>query len=259
MTAEKFCLAWNDFQSNISAAFCELRNDKDFFDVTLACDDEQIQAHKVILSACSPFFRSVLRRNPHAHPLLYLKGVSHSDMLALLDFMYQGEVTVSQEELGSFLAVAEDLKVKGLSSDLGRTSVNNKAKTNGQGAGQGFKNFGVSAANSDKPEVSKYRPKYRPKSRSKSVSRETSPMKSIKIEEESYVSMSLNFCVSTLVQEDKAQMQDHLQEQSQMEPEQREHSPTKTLATLDNPLYDDTYPPMSDPGDTSSGETNLPK
>ena len=114
MASEKFCLRWNDFESNISVAFRELRDDKDFFDVTLACDDEQIQAHKVILSACSPFFRSVLRRNPHAHPLLYLKGVKYSDLQSVLNFMYHGEVNVAQEELNSFLAVAEELRVKGL-------------------------------------------------------------------------------------------------------------------------------------------------
>ena len=55
---ENFCLKWNDFESNISVAFRELREDKDFFDVTLACDDDQIQAHKVILSACSPFIQT---------------------------------------------------------------------------------------------------------------------------------------------------------------------------------------------------------
>ena len=71
MSSEKFCLRWNDFESNISLAFRELRDDNDFFDVTLACDDEQIQAHKMILSACSPFFRKILRRNVHQHPLLY--------------------------------------------------------------------------------------------------------------------------------------------------------------------------------------------
>ena len=96
MTSEKFCLRWNDFESNISGAFRELRDDKDFFDVTLACDEEQIQAHKVILSACSPFFRTVLRRNPHSHPLLYLKGVKHSELQAVLNFMYHGEVNVGQ-------------------------------------------------------------------------------------------------------------------------------------------------------------------
>merc|ERR1712183_1221274 len=114
MESEKFCLRWNDFETNISAGFRELRNEKDFFDVTLACDDSQLQAHKVILSACSPFFRNVLRRNPHQHPLLYLKGVKYTELLSVLNFMYMGEVNVAQEELNSFLSVAEDLKVKGL-------------------------------------------------------------------------------------------------------------------------------------------------
>jgi len=126
-TAEKFCLRWNDFESNISGAFRELREDKDFFDVTLACDDDQMQAHKVILSACSPFFRTILRRNRHEHPLLYLKGVKYVDLVSVLNFMYHGEVNVAQEELNSFLAVAEDLKVKGLtqnSSDTQKSSSN---------------------------------------------------------------------------------------------------------------------------------------
>jgi len=119
---EKFCLKWNEFESNVSTAFRELREDKDFFDVTLACDDEQIEAHKVILSACSPFFRKVLRKNPHAHPLLYLKGVKFTDLQSVLNFMYHGEVNVAQEELNSFLAVAEELQVKGLTQNGGTPS-----------------------------------------------------------------------------------------------------------------------------------------
>merc|ERR1712106_1005656 len=128
-STEKFCLRWSDFEANISGAFRELREDKDFFDITLVCDEGQIQAHKVILSACSPFFRTVLKRNKHQHPLVYLKGVRYTDLLSVLNFMYHGEVNVAQEELNSFLAVAEDLKVKGLtqngssstkSSDLAR-------------------------------------------------------------------------------------------------------------------------------------------
>lgn len=114
MTSEKFCLRWNDFESNISSSFRQLKDDKDFFDITLACDDEQLQAHKVILGACSPFFRKVLRRNPHQHPLLYLKGIKYTDLQSVLDFMYHGEVNIAQEELNSFLSVAEDLRVKGL-------------------------------------------------------------------------------------------------------------------------------------------------
>jgi len=104
-----------------------LEKKKTFFDVTLACDDDsQIEAHKTILSACSPFFRSVLRRNPHQHPLLYLKGVKYKELQAVLDFMYMGEVNVAQEELNSFLAVAEDLRVKGLTQ--GNSDTNDKVK-----------------------------------------------------------------------------------------------------------------------------------
>jgi len=118
MTANKFSLHWNDFDTNMTAAFKELREEKDFFDVTIACEDSQIQAHKVILSACSTFFRNVLRRNPHQHPLLYLKGVKYKELLAILNFMYNGEVQVAQEELKQFLATAGDLKVKGLSQKM---------------------------------------------------------------------------------------------------------------------------------------------
>jgi len=128
-TSDKFCLRWNDFENNISGAFRELREDKDFFDVTLACDDEQMQAHKVILSACSPFFRGILRRNKHDHPLLYLKGVKHADLVSVLNFMYHGEVNVAQEELNSFLAVAEDLKVKGLTQNNSETKHQPSAQT----------------------------------------------------------------------------------------------------------------------------------
>jgi len=127
MASEKFCLRWNDFETNISTAFRELRDDKDFFDVTLACNGDQIQAHKVILSACSPFFRNILRRNPHQHPLLYLKGVKYSDLQSVLNFMYHGEVNVAQEELNSFLSVAEELSVKGLTQNQSSTQ-NNKSE-----------------------------------------------------------------------------------------------------------------------------------
>jgi hypothetical protein len=114
---EKFCLRWNDFESNISVAFREIRDEKDFFDCTLSCGSRQIQAHKLILSACSPFFKTVLKQNPHQHPLLYLKGIDLTNLQAVLNFMYNGEVNVAQEELNSFLAAAEELQVKGLTQN----------------------------------------------------------------------------------------------------------------------------------------------
>jgi len=117
---EHFCLRWNDFESNISRAFQDIREEEDFFDVTIACEDEQVQAHKVILSACSPFFKKILKKHPHQHPLLFLKGVKYSDILSILNFMYHGEVNVTQDDLNGFLAVAEELKVKGLTQGGGQ-------------------------------------------------------------------------------------------------------------------------------------------
>jgi len=120
MASEELCVRWNDFESNISVAFKELREAKELFNVTLACDEDQIQAHKVVLAACSPLFRSILQRNPHDHPLLYLKDVKLSNLRLVLDFMYNGEVKVAEEELISFLAVAGELKVKGLAENNSR-------------------------------------------------------------------------------------------------------------------------------------------
>ena len=113
--SEKLCLKWNDFQENVNTAFGNLREGGDFADVTLACEDgQQIEAHKVILAASSPFFESLLKRNRHPHPLIYMRGMKFEDLLAIIDFLYCGEANVFQENLDSFLAIAEELKLKGL-------------------------------------------------------------------------------------------------------------------------------------------------
>ena len=72
---EKFCLKWNDFQENIMASFGKLREGNDFSDVTLVCDDGEIEAHKVVLSSCSPFFQRLLQKvkQHHQHPLLFMR------------------------------------------------------------------------------------------------------------------------------------------------------------------------------------------
>jgi len=111
---DKFCLKWNDFQENVQAAFSDLRGDLDYADVTLACEDHTIEAHKVILSACSPFFRGILKKNKHPHPLIYMRGLNPRDLTAVLDFIYHGEVNIAQEHLDGFLALAEEMHLKGL-------------------------------------------------------------------------------------------------------------------------------------------------
>ena len=83
-------------------------------DVTLACDGVQLKAHKMVLSACSPYFQSMLYSTPDRHPIVFLRDVRYHEMKALLEFMYRGEVSVDQDNLTSLLKVAEGLKIKGL-------------------------------------------------------------------------------------------------------------------------------------------------
>ena len=117
--SEKFCLKWNDFQENINSAFGNLSKEREFADVTLACEDgQQVEAHKMILAASSPFFRNLFQKNKHSHPLIYMRGVQSEILLAVIDFLYLGEANVFQQDLDSFLALAEELKLKGL---MGRT------------------------------------------------------------------------------------------------------------------------------------------
>ena len=122
--SEKLCLQWNDFKENAIGAFANLREDTDFADVTLACEDgKQVEAHKVILANSGPFFQNLLRRNKHPHPLIYMRGVKSVDLLAIVDFLYCGEANVYQENLDSFLAIAEELQLKGLMGKVGDDEV----------------------------------------------------------------------------------------------------------------------------------------
>ena len=118
--SDKLCLQWNDFRENISTSFGQLRTDRDLTDVTLACEDgSQVEVHKVVLAASSPFFMNLLKKNKHKHPLIYMRGLKSNDMLAILDFLYLGEANIFQESLDSFLALAEELQLKGLTGGSG--------------------------------------------------------------------------------------------------------------------------------------------
>ena len=118
MSSEKLCLKWNDFQENILSGFKDLRSDNEFTDVTLACEDGQnIAAHKVVLTTSSPLFMSLLKSNKHQHPLIYMRGMNYEDLVAIIDFLYCGEANVYQENLNAFLALADELKLKGLTGE----------------------------------------------------------------------------------------------------------------------------------------------
>lgn len=114
MSSQRFCLRWNNHQSNLLSVFDQLLQDQSFVDVTLAVEGQLLRAHKMVLSACSPYFQALFVNHPDKHPIVILKDVPYSDMRSLLDFMYKGEVSVDQDRLTAFLRVAESLRIKGL-------------------------------------------------------------------------------------------------------------------------------------------------
>ncbi|CAG9829923.1 unnamed protein product [Diabrotica balteata] len=114
MSSQRFCLRWNNHQSNLLSVFDQLLHDESFVDVTLAVEGQLLKAHKMVLSACSPYFQALFMNHPDKHPIVILKDVPYNDMKCLLDFMYRGEVSVDQDRLTAFLRVAESLKIKGL-------------------------------------------------------------------------------------------------------------------------------------------------
>ena len=116
--SEKFNLKWNDFGSNVSKSFGKLRTEDYLNDVTLIGDNHtQLSAHKLVLSACSEYFKEIFTRNKHANTLLCLEGLSRQDLENVLDYIYNGEVHIFQEDLDRFLSIAQRLRLEGLLED----------------------------------------------------------------------------------------------------------------------------------------------
>ncbi|XP_017127861.1 protein bric-a-brac 1 isoform X2 [Drosophila elegans] len=113
-TSQQFCLRWNNYQTNLTTIFDQLLQNECFVDVTLACDGRSMKAHKMVLSACSPYFQTLLAETPCQHPIVIMRDVNWSDLKAIVEFMYRGEINVSQDQIGPLLRIAEMLKVRGL-------------------------------------------------------------------------------------------------------------------------------------------------
>lgn len=115
--ATKVLIKWNDFNSSIPTSYPSLREERDFIDITLISDDElKFDAHKVVLSASSTFFKNILRgTSKNVNTLLFLNGVKSSDLQLVLDFVYNGEVKLLQESIPSFLEATSKLRISGLS------------------------------------------------------------------------------------------------------------------------------------------------
>ena len=118
--SEKFCLKWNDFTTNVSKSFGLLRTADYLHDVTLVADDhKQVSAHKLVLSACSEYFKDIFKNNNNklSHPILCLDGISSADLENILGYIYNGEIQIYQEALDRFLGIAQRFKLEGLLSD----------------------------------------------------------------------------------------------------------------------------------------------
>ncbi|XP_059479495.1 protein bric-a-brac 2-like isoform X13 [Neocloeon triangulifer] len=116
MASQQYSLRWNNYVRHMTSAFESLRSDRDLIDVTLSCEGKKIPAHKMLLSACSSYFKDLFKENPCQHPVIIFRNVTFDDLMALVDFMYNGEVNVEQEQLASFLHTAELLQVQGLTN-----------------------------------------------------------------------------------------------------------------------------------------------
>jgi len=110
----EYCLSWNGYNEQLSVVFRELCKEQLFMDVTLATETGSFKAHKLILSACSPYFKKLFIQNPCKHPIIFLKDVPESHIKLLLEFMYSGRISVKQSELSEILATATSLKIRGL-------------------------------------------------------------------------------------------------------------------------------------------------
>ncbi|KAK8769338.1 hypothetical protein V5799_014197, partial [Amblyomma americanum] len=182
MGSQQFCLKWNNHQSNMLAVFYEMLSNEALVDVTLACEGLSLKAHKMVLSACSPFFQALFAENPCKHPIVILKDMRYTDLRAIVEFMYRGEVDVSQDDLMALFKTAETLKVKGIVEDT------NENKNGGLVASvEGAADAGpVGSLRAESPPLSKRKKSRRPRRRSpsdsnKSDSEDAPPATRIKV------------------------------------------------------------------------------
>lgn len=135
MAQSHYSLRWNNHQNHILSAFEALLQAETLVDVTLVCAETSVRAHKVVLSACSPFFQRIFSENPCKHPVIVLKDFSGWEVQAIVDFMYKGEISVIQEQLQSLIKAAESLQVRGLANqdqfgvDKESTAITNQTPT----------------------------------------------------------------------------------------------------------------------------------
>nr|ABJ17042.1 IP14843p [Drosophila melanogaster] len=132
---QQFCLRWNNHQSTLISVFDTLLENETLVDCTLAAEGKFLKAHKVVLSACSPYFATLLQEQYDKHPIFILKDVKYQELRAMMDYMYRGEVNISQDQLAALLKAAESLQIKGFSDNRTGGGVAPKPESSGHHRG----------------------------------------------------------------------------------------------------------------------------
>ena len=111
----KFSIKWNDFSSNVTHSFNQIRSNNRFSDVTLVGDDELIvPAHKIVITAGSKYFETILRNNQMSHQIICLQGIEKEELNLILDYLYNGEIKIDWNKIDRFLEISQRLKLHGL-------------------------------------------------------------------------------------------------------------------------------------------------
>ena len=129
MDQDKYNLNWDTFGDHLRQMLHEMRRSNDLTDVTLVCDDKvKFKAHKIVLSACSPVFKSIIDDLPNINSVIYLRGVKQEEMESILEFMYLGVTTLNQDRMDEFLNVSTSLEIKEISKTV-KMDQNSKSET----------------------------------------------------------------------------------------------------------------------------------
>lgn len=131
MADNAFHLKWNNHLQNMYSQLETLYSHQSLVDVSISCTDGILKAHRIVLSACSPYFESIFRDNYCKHPVIILKGVTSREMQALLKFMYKGSVEVLDADIQSFMYTANELKIRGLADELLKETIRLVAEKGG--------------------------------------------------------------------------------------------------------------------------------
>ena len=157
MSQEKYSLRWHNYSDHLKSMMKELMMNEDFSDVTFVTDDKKlIKANVHILSACSPVFKEIFKKEKSSSTIMYLRGIQFSEMESIMQFIYLGETTFDEERIDEFLDVARSLEIEELCRSITETNCEPEEEPQKSGPDRQTDSFGqldIEAQNERKEEV----------------------------------------------------------------------------------------------------------